>query len=92
MKDTDRILCIIVQMANLLKNHGLPEWASQLEQCRTALPHDPTYALSQIVSLYGGSGSINDIVLYKQETPLLDENNQLHAMLSELYDLCVGRH
>lgn len=92
MKDIDRVASIIVQTVDLLKNHGLPEWANQLEQCRTAWPHDPTYALSQILSLYGGSGSINDIVLYEQETPLLDENNQLHTLLSELYDLCVGRH
>lgn len=92
MKDIGTISSIIAQTVDLLQNHGLPEWAARLEQCNTALTHDPTYALSQIVSLYGGSGSINDIVLYKQETPLLNENNQLHALLSELYDLCVGKH
>ncbi|KPG98033.1 hypothetical protein AEQ67_15670 [Pseudomonas sp. RIT-PI-q] len=92
MKSISKISSIIVQTTALLRKFGCPEWADKLEKCRLALPHDTTYALSQIVSLYGGSGSINDIVLYEQAKPLLDENNKLHALLAELYDVCVGSH
>lgn len=92
MKNISRISLIIAQTADLLRKFGRPEWADKLEKCRVALPHDTTYALSQIVSLYGGAGSINDIVLYDQATPLLNENNELHALLAELYDACVGSH
>ncbi|MFJ3371463.1 DUF6966 domain-containing protein [Pseudomonas sp. NPDC086251] len=89
MKSISKISSIIVQTTDLLRKFGSPEWADKLEKCRLALPHD---ALSQIVSLYGGSGSINDLVLYEQAKPLLDENNKLHALLAELYDVCVGSH
>jgi hypothetical protein len=44
------------------------------------------------MSLYGGMGSINDVVLYENAKPLLDENNQLQGLLSELYELCAGSH
>lgn len=92
MKNFIKISSIIVQTTNLLSKFGRSEWADKLEECSLALPHDTAFALSQIVSLYGGSGSINDIVLYEQAKPLLDENNKLHALLAELYDVCVGSH
>jgi hypothetical protein len=92
MKNISKISSIIAQTTDLLCKFGRPEWADKLDACRIALPHDTTYALSQIVSLYGGSGSINDIVLYEQAKPLLNENNELHALLAELYDACVGSH
>ncbi|WP_443217022.1 DUF6966 domain-containing protein [Pseudomonas sp. GM55] len=49
-----------------------------------------TEQLPQLTSLYGGMGSINDVVLYENAKPLLDENNELQALLSDLYELCAG--
>ncbi|MGY2184850.1 DUF6966 domain-containing protein [Pseudomonas sp. SDO5591_S426] len=48
--------------------------------------------MSRLMSLYGGMGSINDVVLYENATPLLDENNELQGLLSDLHQLCAGRH
>ncbi|WP_375233670.1 hypothetical protein [Pseudomonas syringae group genomosp. 3] len=42
------------------------------------------------MSLYGGSGSISDIILYDNGRVLFEENNTFHELLSEIYDLCSG--
>ncbi|WP_442965738.1 MULTISPECIES: DUF6966 domain-containing protein [unclassified Pseudomonas] len=56
------------------------------------LPQDTAYALFHLISLYGGMGSINDVVLYENAKPLLDENNELQGLLSDLHQLCAGSH
>ncbi|WP_460154737.1 DUF6966 domain-containing protein [Pseudomonas sp. S2_G10] len=56
------------------------------------MPQDTAYALFHLMSLYGGMGSINDVVLYENAKPLLDENNELQGLLSDLHQLCAGSH
>ena len=92
MKDICKISSNLARTAELLRRFGHPQWADRLEECSLALPRDTTYALSRLMSLYGGMGSINDVVLYENAKPLLDENNQLQGLLSELYELCAGSH
>ncbi|WP_371321923.1 hypothetical protein [Pseudomonas ficuserectae] len=43
-----------------------------------------------MVLLYGGAGSISDIILYDNGKVLFEENNILHELLSKLYGLCSG--
>lgn len=38
--------------------------------------------------MYGGMGSLNDIVLYKNGQPLIAENDEFDALRTELYNLC----
>ena len=92
MKDIHKISSNIARTAELLRTFGHPHWADRLEECSLALPRDTAYALSRLMSLYGGMGSINDVVLYENATPLLDENSELQGLLSDLHQLCAGRH
>ena len=92
MKDIHKISSNIARAAELLRRFDHPQWADRLEECSLALPQDTTYALSRLMSLYGGMGSINDVVLYENATPLLDENSELQGLLSDLHQLCAGRH
>ena len=39
--------------------------------------------------MYGGMGSLNDVVLYRNGQPLIEENIAFSALKSELFDLCV---
>ena len=92
MKDIHKISSNIARAAELLRRFDPPQWADRLEECSLALPQDTTYALSRLMSLYGGMGSINDVVLYENAKPLLDENNELQGLLSDLHQLCAGSH
>jgi len=92
MKDIRKISTTLARTAELLRTFGHPQWADRLEECSLALPQDTAYAFSRLMSLYGGMGSINDVVLYENATPLLDENNELQGLLSVLHQLCAGSH
>jgi len=41
----------------------------------------------EINGLYGGMGSFSDIVLYKNGVLLIEENNKLHQLKSELFKI-----
>jgi hypothetical protein len=90
MKDIRKISSNLARTAELLRRFDHPHWADRLEECSLALHQDTAYALTRLMSLYGGMGSINDVVLYENAKPLLDENNQLQGLLSELHQLCAG--
>jgi hypothetical protein len=40
----------------------------------------------EIKSLYGGMGSLNDLIIYRDKIVALEENDQLDRLRSELFD------
>ncbi|WP_425319215.1 DUF6966 domain-containing protein [Chromobacterium violaceum] len=42
------------------------------------------------LSLYGGMGSLNDLILYKDGQPLAKENVELDSFRIKLHALCHG--
>ncbi len=42
-----------------------------------------------ILSLYGGVGSLNDVVLYVNGEADLDINNEFDALRTEIFDFCL---
>ncbi len=90
MKNIAEVTAIMERISQLMRLGGREEWAILIDQYRSELARDTAEALSKIATLYGGMGSINDIVLYGDGQPLVRENNELDALLSRLYNLCVG--
>lgn len=90
MKKLKEINILLKKVSDLLRRYKRSEWADKLDECAEALFDDADYALSKIMSLYGGSGSISDIILYDNGRVLFEENNTFHELLSEIYDLCSG--
>ena len=88
MMDIHRIESVLARMRDLLAAGGLSDWATALDGCRSALPADPVNVRSRILSMYGGMGSLNDLVLYRSGQPMIRENNELDALRSQLYGLC----
>ena len=87
--NTIPINTIMTRMSALLRAGNKYEWAERLDQYRAALPHGYDFALSQIIGLYGGMGSLTDIVLYRDGQPLIDENNEFAELRTRLYELCM---
>ncbi|WP_262121219.1 DUF6966 domain-containing protein [Serratia ficaria] len=90
MKNITQIMEIMRRISELLRLGGIDEWAIRIDEYRIELPKDTTYVLSKIAALYGGMGSLNDIVLYRNGQPMIAENNELDKLLSELHERCVG--
>ncbi|NWC93016.1 MULTISPECIES: DUF6966 domain-containing protein [unclassified Pseudomonas] len=90
MKNLTKIMEIMNRISELLRVSDEDEWALRIDEYRIELPKDTTYVLSKIAALYGGMGSLNDIVLYRNGQPMIAENNELHKLRSELHERCVG--
>lgn len=88
MKNIQKIETALARMAELLRIDGSSDWASALEKFRREIATDPVAISAQIRGMYGGMGSLNDIVLYKNGQPLIAENDEFDTLRTELYDLC----
>lgn len=88
MMDTQKIQSVLSRMRDLLIAGGINDWASALDGCRSELLADPVNVRSRILSMYGGMGSLNDLVLYRNGQPMVRENNELDDLRSKLYQLC----
>lgn len=89
MTNTIPICAIMTRMSALLRAGNKAGWAERLDQYRADLPHGYAFALSQIIGLYGGMGSLTDVVLYYDGKPLIDENNEFAELRTRLYELCM---
>jgi hypothetical protein len=90
MKNLKEIEAILVRVSVLLRLGGKDEWADRIDDYQMLLARDAPNGISKIIGLYGGMGSINDIVLYRKGQPLIKENNELDQLLSRLHELCVN--
>ena len=52
-------------------------------------PHDLEFLAKNIIPVFGGMGTFNDLILHKnQTTPLIEENKKLSKLKTKLFVLC----
>lgn len=89
----ERVVTVLIQVLHLLNQYQLA-WATVMKDLLNNyvnLTHSSTKkeAAELIMkSMLGGMGSLSDLVLHKEGAPLIEENEQLDALLDELYDEC----
>lgn len=88
MKNINKMEVVMARMIEILDANGDNNWASALEKLRKQMAVDPSFVSAQIRGMYGGMGSLNDVVLYKNGQPLVMENNEFDDLRTELYGLC----
>lgn len=88
MKKLYDIQIILARMIELLRVGSFNDWAVALEKIKGEFEVDPEYSSLKLLSMYGGMGSLNDIVLYQEGQPLALENNELDSLRAKLYELC----
>ena len=77
-------------MAELLRLSSRNDWAKTLEKCHEEIENAPNATAARIRSMYGGMGSLNDVVFYRNGQALAAENSEFDMLRSELYQLCHG--
>jgi len=80
---------LLARMVAFLKMASRNDLATALERHRSDLVLDPVATESRLLSLFGGMGSLNDIVLYKDGRLLREESNEFDELKSRLYELCL---
>lgn len=88
MNDLKNIEQILIRMTNLLRLSNVEGWAEVLDECNRKLSVQPVESTIKILSLYGGIGSLNDVILYKNGQPLFQENSEFDDLRGNLYQLC----
>lgn len=75
-------------MTELLVLADVNDWARALGVLEKKITLDPNAVIFEIKSLYGGMGSLNDIVLFSGGKLLTKENIEFDALRGALFDLC----
>lgn len=88
MKNIQNLEMVLTRMVELLRYNIHDDWANALEKIREEIGPSPNATAIKILSLYGGMGSLNDLILYRNGQPLAAENIELDTLKSELYQLC----
>lgn len=91
MIDPHRIEDTMARLSAVLRKAAQTRWADLIDSIRQELAEDPDQAISRTLRLYGGAGSLNDVVLYRDGQPLFQENQELDALRTRLFDLVHGR-
>lgn len=86
----ERAIEVLERMAELAEAGGAPQAARALVTTAAQVAHDPAEGARAINAMFGGAGSLNDIVLYRDGQPLAAENAEFDALRSELFDLALA--
>ena len=85
---SNEIKDLLIQIGTLLERFNEDSWSNAFKRLVIEYQEQPTETRGRIISLYGGMGSFNDIVLYHQGNVVQSENDELDRMRSRLYQLC----
>ncbi len=79
----DKMQC----MATLLELGGYAEWSASIFKLAKKYELDPDDTKHIFLNFYGGMGSLNDLVLYRNGKVLMDENDELAQLRRDLFNL-----
>ena len=86
--DAIRAQALLTQMSDVLRQTGHQAWISTFDRMIAGLTSNPDAARSNILGLFIGAGSVNDLVLFSHVKTLNDENETFGRLRTELFDLC----
>ncbi|MFY9994956.1 MAG: hypothetical protein WAK61_08185 [Leclercia sp.] len=87
IEKTTLIVDKMQRMANLLELGGYSEWSAsifKLAKKYELAPDDTKYIF---LNFYGGMGSLNDLVVYRNGSILMSENDELDQLRRDLFNL-----
>lgn len=87
IKKTTLIVEKMERMATLLQLGGYAEWSASIFKLAKKYELDPDDTKRIFLSFYGGMGSLNDLVLYRNGKVLVSENDELALLRRDLFNL-----
>jgi hypothetical protein len=80
------VITICQDIADLCKRNESEDWAGCFYLFVDKLENEEwSIVKRKIISVYGGMGSFNDLVLHRNCVPLWKENDELQRLRSKLY-------
>lgn len=89
------LVSIIEKILLLLTSAEEKNWAGAFikfqDRCSDTSGDIPASVQIDMLRMYGGMGSFNDLVLYKQGQPMIKENQELDRLRGELFEILNKR-
>lgn len=85
---TENVRLYVKSIAYLLRRNGEITLADHMEQLSLTADENPNEFIDNIKRLYGGMGTLSDIVFSERGRPLIEENNKLETLRRDLYATC----
>lgn len=85
------VIRLLRNIIRILSENNAKEWAISLEKLLQNYINadNKKEAIVPIMqTMLGGAGSLSDLVLHKDQQPLIEENNKLYELLNQLYSEC----
>jgi hypothetical protein len=87
MKEIEQINQDLEHAERILISAGEFDWADYFAKAASHFSHDPQEGAQYILGFFGGSGTVNDLVLYKDQQPMIEENDEFDRVRKRLYRL-----
>lgn len=89
MKDVDSLVLVIEKIIDLLVSAEEDNWVAAFKkfklECDSSNEGDLSFLCGEILRIYGGMESFNDLVLYREGRLMLRENRELDGFRVELF-------
>ncbi len=73
----------LTELVELLSKHGTEPWVYQISKALTEVRASDGHGVLRIIRMYGGMGSLNDLILDGPD----QDNNTLYRLRHEIYVL-----
>jgi hypothetical protein len=83
--DVTRLAETLEAMTTLLKLHGDNGWAEQVERCRSSIAQSDYHGVDRLLCLYGGMGSLNDVILQSGGVAPAEDNERFDALRTDAW-------
>ena len=87
----ESIILVIKEIIELLSPKTDKDWIILFHKYENifcnANAEDISYYCSDLLQIYGGTGSFNDLVLYNDGNVLIDKNKKLNTLREQLLDI-----
>jgi hypothetical protein len=64
---------LLKELENLLEDHRAGFWVEEIRKCRRVVENSDAWGVHRFLGLFGGMGSLNDLILNKEQEVLLRE-------------------
>lgn len=84
--DVARLAETLDAMTTLLKAHGDDAWADQIGRCRASIALSDYYGVERLLRLYGGMGSLSDVILQSDGLVPAEDNERFEALRTSAWE------
>lgn len=85
--DVQALSSALHDLERFLRKQDQEHWAGSVGRCARVVDQSDAYGVEQFLRLFGGMGSLNDLVLWRDDDPLKAENEKLDELRSRAWTI-----